>query len=931
MKAKTIISTLILIILNNTFCFAQLSEIEKVKNNFLSWTIDDNVDYSKPNVKTRYDRFISVGNTTKAALQAASPKYNFDSPGAIWSFNQNGDGQTAFRTVHTDLTFLCYLYILKGPSSSPNAQYHSIELKQLILKLFKYIKDKGVNSSTNFGAQPNPSQETVNINNSGASLTGFPYAACIVMMKTELKEAGEFAHHMGVLNKLTYFLAPDYPDFNFTYPGYNTDVIRATIPQRLMYILAQDDTDTDKVANMTYLKNFNDNALKIGYGWSDFIKPDFITYHHRGVYSNSYGVDALFSSAILNVFLNNTAYELDGTAKKNLKEALMAYKKFSVDFEIPRGTTGRFPTETASLTTLRAALAYLYYTDPVANLDAGQEFKRLWNLSPVLNTSLIRSLNINSTVTAMQIMDKTITNTTPAPSFENGQFSFPYAGLSIHKFNNNHISIKGTSKHLWNYENSASENRFGAYQSAGAIEIFTTGTPKDRVSNGLIENGWDWSHIPGTTVLNQSYTTLNGYTSNLLTEKDFLAHASLDDNGVFAMDYQDANAVSAMSAIKTNFFYKDKILCLGTNINNATGTIPVHTTLFQTSLASTTTETLINGSTKTGINDSFTQTAGAFWATDAVGNGFVLPSSIFNTSEVVIKRSTQTSRNNQNTADTQGNFVTAYINHGAAPIAGSYRYGIVLKGGSTETAEFANNFDNYFTVLQQDDKAHVVKFVSDNIYNYVIFNVGSTFSQDIVKKVDKPSIVMTQSIDNGNKQKISLTNPNLGLLNSGEFYPMEFSGCNTCIGRDPAKIYKIPVAEAVKVILAGKWSLILSNPDVIATINGNDTELTFKTINGITIQTELIKSELLGVDENEIIDANKRLLVYPNPTLGKVNLIIDDKEVTNLQIFDLQGNNLTNKANIVHGIKTISIDLSSFASGLYFIKANKKSYKVIKN
>ncbi|WP_410494503.1 chondroitinase family polysaccharide lyase [Chryseobacterium sp. CH1] len=30
-------------------------------------------------------------------------------------------------------------------------------------------------------------------------------------------------------------------------------------------------------------------------GWADAIKPDFITFHHRGAYSNSYGIERLYN------------------------------------------------------------------------------------------------------------------------------------------------------------------------------------------------------------------------------------------------------------------------------------------------------------------------------------------------------------------------------------------------------------------------------------------------------------------------------------------------------------------------------------------------------------------------------------------------------------------------------------------------------------
>ena len=121
--------------------------------------------------------------------------------------------------------------------------------------------------------------------------------------------------------------------------------------------------------------------------------------------------------------------------------------------------------------------------------------------------------------------------------------------------------------------------------------------------------------------------------------------------------------------------------------------------------------------------------------------------------------------------DTQGNYTTAYIDHGTAPLLGTYRYGILfLQGGATGTLDFANNLNSYFEVLQQNNMAHVVKFLQENIYNYVIFDPGSVFQSDVLITANKPSIIMTQLLNSGNILKISLTNPNLGLLADDEVY-----------------------------------------------------------------------------------------------------------------------------------------------------------------
>ncbi|KDN55686.1 chondroitinase family polysaccharide lyase [Flavobacterium seoulense] len=811
------------------------SAINNLSTKYRDWLTGENVDYSKSQIIERYNRFLSSG---LGAMDLSS--YDFINPGPIWDFNITAN-QNAYATlVEQKLIRLVFLYQIKGPSSNPNPNYHSPAVKENILKIFNYLKAKGVNPNADFAYEEHSSSEMVATSANGIALRSSAYATSIFLMKEELVAAGEFANHLGALNGLTFFISPEYPYFNFTYPGYNADVVRSSIQQRLCYVLAQDENNNTRADNMDFLKRFIDNALQISNGWAEFIKPDFITFHHQGAYSNSYGIDALHQASILNLILKNTDFELNTTAQSNLKNAVMAYRKFCNDFEMPTALAGRFPGNTDAFNDLRPALAYLYQADPISNNDAGQEFMRLWNLLPSANTSLQRantvSINLVNTLGGMQDMTQILNaNITPAVKLQQGHFTFPYAGLNIHKHNGWQVSTKGTSKHIWHFENGDNENIYGRYFSAGAMEILTQGNPVNRLANGLTETGWDWSHLAGTTVAYLPLTSLPTK-MRLYSGRQFLAHASLGDNGVFSMDYKDANATTNMVALKTNFFFGDKILCLGSNIKDVNGTNPIHTTLFQTALPTTTTPTYVNGNAVTGTAYNFTQTGGAVWTTDAVGNGYVVEATTSSNNNIItIQRAEQTSQNSTGLIPGTGNFATAYINHGTAPASSSYRYAVVIQGGQTGTSELANNFSNYFNVLQQNSLAHVAKHVPDSVYAYSIFNPASTFSFDVVKSVDKPAVVMTQQTEAGSKLKISLTNP-LGLLAPEENYNYR------TITNDPSIYHRVSPIDVVTVTLDGKWLLSSPANNVTATISGDNTYISFSTENGLTVETELVKA-----------------------------------------------------------------------------------------
>ncbi|WP_264530911.1 polysaccharide lyase family 8 super-sandwich domain-containing protein [Flavobacterium sp. N502540] len=916
-----------LIALVFNFSYAQLSVVNEIAVKYRNWLTGENLDYSKTEVKERYSRYLTNGIAAKN-LSA----YDFANPGPAWNFTVSAD-QTAYQVlVEQKLIRLVFLYQLKGSATSPNPDYHSTTLRDSILALFNYMKAKGISNTANFGYVSVPETEEVITSHHGVCLRSSGYATAVFLMKDELVAVGEFTHHLGALKTLTAFISPDYPNFNFTNPGFNSDVIRSSIQQRFCYVLAQDDASTTKVTDMDFLKRFIDNALQISNGWNDCIKPDFITYHHRGAYSNSYGVEALHQSSIMNMMLKNTSYELNAEAQSNLKNAILNYSKFSKGFEMPLGLAGRFFTNTDALNDLRPALAFLYVTDPVANLEAGREFVRLWNLSATANTNLLRQNALSITLVytpggVIDILQTLNSGLSPLPEITDGQFNFPFAGLSVHKYNGFQASIKGTNKHIWHFEDSASENVFGRYTSAGAMDLLTTGAPVTRASNGYSENGWDWSHLPGTTVAYLPLNVLETGTMREMNGKSFLAVGSLDNNGVFGMDYKDYNSATGMTALKSNFFFKNMILCLGSNIRDTNGTYPIHTTLFQTALANTTTATYVNGTATTGNTYTLTQT-GAFWATDALGNGYVVPANSSNTDAITVNRLEQNSRNNSNTTNTSGNFTTAFINHGSAPVSAKFQYAVVLQGGQTATQQLAANFTSYFKIYHQNSQAHIVQYLPDALFGYVIFTPNTIFTYDVVVSVNKPAAVMTQKTDNGNRLKVSLTNPNLGLLAPNETYTWsQISSQNSILNR-------VAQADPVKLTLAGQWELAAPTSNITTTINGANTEVTFNTINGLTIQTELVKSSALAIpDPAEHASKDLTVIVAPNPSQSdfKINVTAEPGQTIFVNVFDTLGK----RVNILKSDYGQTIFLGSdWTPGIYFAEIRqgkqKKTVKLIK-
>ncbi|MFT5780489.1 MAG: hypothetical protein ACI837_003451 [Crocinitomicaceae bacterium] len=81
-----------------------------------------------------------------------------------------------------------------------------------------------------------------------------------------------------------------------------------------------------------------------------------------------------------------------------------------------------------------------------------------------------------------------------------------------------------------------------------------------------------------------------------------------------------------------------------------------------------------------------------------------------------------------------------------------------------------------------------------------------------------------------------------------------------------------------------------------------------------------------------ITDAPSRISVYPNPTLNSVTLEGSEVELSELKIFDVLGQNITEKIEINQKSNSvITLDLSNMPSGIYTLKTKTSVVKVCKN
>jgi chondroitin-sulfate-ABC endolyase/exolyase len=205
------------------------------------------------------------------------------------------------------------------------------------------------------------------------------------------------------------------------------------------------------------------------------------------------------------------------------------------------------------------------------------------------------------------------------------------------------------------------------------------------------------------------------------------------------------------------------IVCLGSNINNSGINSPVQTNLFQRYLNRKNEPGIIDGKKITAFPVTKKLTPGkAHWLMDTNNTGYYIPKGC----KVEYSRKHQKSKDEHDKKATQGNFVTAWIDHGINPKNASYLYYVFPVSSKVEMLKFAKN-PKPVKVLKKDANAHVISIPSKNIYGAVLFNAQNTNYLPLVEKVSRACLVMlTQK---GKIFNLTVTDPDLDFKKIGKF------------------------------------------------------------------------------------------------------------------------------------------------------------------
>ena len=610
----------------------------------------------------------------------------------------------------------------------------------------------------------------------------------------------------------------------------DTDYIFNHLDIQMAYITWLD-TEEERLQYMKGFKRYLERFLSYSPGTSNGIKEDGSGFHHWTAYNNY--MYAYQTVANVLYYMRNTAFTIDISAYQVFRDAVYNQYMQSNDSDTQAlSTSGRNPQNRTRE----------FNQDRLKKLAiAGGDILGLSTADPIFAGMYNRIYGVDVDFNYAAVSD-----------FTTGFFQFNHASASVFRKDDWIAFNKGFTNNMWGSEIYTGQNRYGRYQSYGALEVIYPGDKE--TGNGYDVDTWDWNYNPGTTVIRLPWANLHAERGRIdeMQQKRFVGALNLKnknsdlltnlhgDFGMFAMDFQELegqgfstthsseNHNNTFTFKKSNFYFDDIIVCLASGINNDDASNETITTLYQR-LDNMGTPN-VNGASQSSSGEVTFSGASDNWLLSNYNTGFYLLSG--NHSLKVKKEVQQTPNQNQIWpasigGNATGTYYTGYIDHGAAPVNESYEYILVPNSDVTEmqTLQIDMQSGNKpYTVHQQDANAHIVEHESKKIFGYAFFNAASDLAYDKITDVDASCLVMTE-YDNGNETLLlSVTNPDIGF---------------------ETRSYSASITTTRQITLQGEWTLSDSYSGVqLLSADETETIILFTLVDGLAKEVLLIAGSI---------------------------------------------------------------------------------------
>jgi hypothetical protein len=133
--------------------------------------------------------------------------------------------------------------------------------------------------------------------------------------------------------------------------------------------------------------------------------------------------------------------------------------------------------------------------------------------------------------------------------------------------------------------------------------------------------------------------------------------------------------------------------------------------------------------------------------------------------------------------------------------------------------------------------------------------------------------------------------------------------------------FRLKIANPSTLIEQG-WSTFNFNIPTNATINGIEVKLEWHGDANFTM--EFLDQAMINVyytavtGETELLSLSANMPVFPNPTTGKVQVNFKGESSSRFSLLNIQGEIMMDET--ISSVNSVSIDLSSFPKGIYFLQ-----------
>lgn len=619
--------------------------------------------------------------------------------------------------------------------------------------------------------------------------------------------------------------------------GIDMDSFNTQTTGRIASILMMEDSPE----KLQYLRSFArwiNNGCLPSLGLAGAFKKDGGAFHHRNLYP-AYAVGGLDGATHMIRLLSRTEFAVSELGHETVKNVLLAMRFYCNTRHFPLSLSGRHPDGKGKLIPIQyATLAMAGSPDGSQEVDSDMAtaYLRLVSESQKATFNEPDYMPQTPNQREKEMIGRLTKKGFKPESDPNGNLAMGYGGISVQRRNNWSAVVRGHSRYLWASEHYIGNNFFGRYLAHGSMQILT-GSPEKEItpmSSGWQEEGFDWARVPGTTAIRLPISELranvlnvdafSGVEEMLYSDEAFSGGLSqMQNNGNFGMILHEHDKYNGTHRARKSFhFLNDRIVCLGSDIENKNSRYPTETTIFQLAVCDQQGHDYWNSY----------QSQHTIW-TDHLGTGYYVP-----VKASFEKNFPQRSLGQKTGKETQGDWVSLVINHGKAPTSGSYEYAVFPQADADVLHSFARKPS--YRVLQQDKYAHIVRCDREELTSYVLFETPQDLPKGLVLRADTSCLIMTQE----QKGKVTLTvsQPDLAFYRGASDELFDENG-----KRVERSIYSRPWIDndsgeiPVTLTLKGEWHLKENDHYQVLLRNKRETVLRCICKDGASYDAELYK------------------------------------------------------------------------------------------